>query len=216
MRRALAILAVLAASALAAADPMPRVITGGAREEAGAGLALGWDSVGLNAWIDRADINRTASLSYVYRWRGLSSGTEKYRSLVKTPHFGLFFRSYDTLDLITAGGTAVGMGMGFGLGLRTGTASGSFSVVAAPLAAIDGFWVVREGEHGLSARVPLGAELGVEGRVGRLVLFANVRPLVDVWPHRSAAYRLQAFAGAGWTFDLPGPREPGKPAPSGP
>lgn len=214
MRRALALAALV--PALAFAEPMPRVVTGGARQELGASLAAGYDSVGINAWIDREDVNRTASASWIYRWRGFTTGTEKYRSLYKSPHLGLFFRSYDTTDVITAGGLALGLGMGFGLGLRAGTASGSLSVVASPLAAIDGFWVLREGEHGLSARVPLGAELGVEGNVGRLELFATGRSYLDVWPGRSPAYRFQALAGAGWIFDLPRPRKKGQPAPPGP
>jgi len=214
--RALAAALILFGSGIAFADPSPRVITGLVKPEAGAAVAAGTDSVSISAWIERPDLTRTASLQFVYRTLGIVSGTERFKMLVQKPNVSLFFRDYSSAYAYLQGGTAVGLSKGFGLGLRAGPADGAFSAVLSPTAQIDGFWVIREGTSGISARVPLGLELALTGRFVRVMPFALVRGFEDVWLHKSPAYRYEALAGVGYTFDLPGPREKGKPLPPGP
>ncbi|MBS2030063.1 MAG: hypothetical protein JST54_19330 [Deltaproteobacteria bacterium] len=215
MRR-LAVALILLGSGVAWADPSPRVIAGLVRPEAGAAVAAGTDTVSISAWIEKPDLTRTASVSFVYRWLGVVSGTERFKMVMQKPNLSIFFRDYSSASVYARGGTTVGLSKGFGLGFRAGPESGVFSAVLSPSAQIDGFWVIREGTSGISARVPLGLELAMTGRYARVVPFALVRGFEDVWLHRSPAYRYEALAGVGLTFDLPGPREKGKPLPPGP
>lgn len=215
MRRALLTVGLCLAAAVAHADAGLHVLSGGGRNEYGAALFAGYESAGVNVWLDREDLNRSVSVAYVHRWRGFETSTDRYRPLLSSPHAALYLRDFSNVDYTTERGTALGFGFGGGLSGKLGTPTGSFSLVLGPTLAAQGFWVVREGTHGLNARFPVGVDLGVEARFGHWAPFGLVRPVVDLFPGRSPAYRFEVGIGVGYWFEPP-QAEPGKPRPPGP
>jgi hypothetical protein len=167
--------------------------------KAGSGLSAfgGTETAGLMLQLANEEGRAAFYLGYQYDTHGvILTRARSLTFLVAKSHIAsLQFREGMGLTLLTKGGTGIEAGGGWAMLGRLGTPGGGFSAVLGPSVGISGTAAV--GDNGLSARFPVGAELGLEGRIGRIAPYLLLRPWADLWPGMHPVYRAELGLGIG-------------------